>query len=72
MTISWVSELNEPGTVRVTGPGIKAKKVTSTPKYMDLMEYTEKELNQELNYNAGNGVSRNPSTRLMARIECQL
>ena len=56
MTISWVSELNEPGTVRVSGPGMKAIKVTSTPKYMDLMEYTEKELNQELNYNAGNGI----------------
>ena len=56
MTISWVSELNEPGTVRITGPGMKAKKITSTPKYMDLMEYTEKELNQELNYNAGNGI----------------
>ena len=58
MTISWVSELNEPGTVRVSGPGMKALNVTSTPKYMDLMEYTEKELNQELNYNAG--MERNP------------
>src|SRR4051812_34224145 len=47
MTISWVSELNEPGTVLVTGPGIKAKKVTSTPQYMTLMEYTDKELKQE-------------------------
>lgn len=56
MSISWVSELNEPGTVIVTGPGIKAKKVTSTPHYMDLMEYTDKELKQELTYNNGNGV----------------
>ena len=56
MTISWVSELKEPGTVLVTGPGMKAKKVTSTPQYMDLMEYTDKEINQKLTYNAGNGV----------------
>jgi len=56
MTMSWVSELNEPGTVIVTGPGIKREIVTSTPYYMDLMEYTEKELKQELSYDSGNGV----------------
>ena len=56
MTISWVSELNEPGRVLITGPGIKSKKVTSTPQYMELMEYTERELEQKLTYNSGNGV----------------
>jgi Calcineurin-like phosphoesterase/Purple acid Phosphatase, N-terminal domain len=55
MTISWVSELNEPGKVTVKGPGIKTKKVTSTPNYMELMKYTDKELKQELTYNSGNG-----------------
>ncbi|MGK7379126.1 metallophosphoesterase family protein [Planococcus sp. 1R117A] len=56
MKISWVSELDEPSTVTVTGPGIKGKKtVTSDPYYMDLMEYTEKELKQELTYDSGNG-----------------
>ena len=55
MTISWVSELNEPGTIIVTGPGVKEKKLTSSPHYMKLMEYTEKELKQELAYNSGNG-----------------
>ncbi|WP_286230022.1 metallophosphoesterase family protein [Neobacillus mesonae] len=56
MTISWVSELNEPGNVIVTGPGIKMKKLISAPHYMGLMGYTEKELKQELTYNSGNGI----------------
>ncbi|WP_085507121.1 metallophosphoesterase family protein [Thalassobacillus devorans] len=56
MTINWVSEIEEPGKVIVTGPGMKAKKMTSTPQYMDLMEYTQKELEQELTYDSGNGV----------------
>ncbi|MFO1445142.1 metallophosphoesterase [Bacillus sp. Bva_UNVM-123] len=55
MTISWVSELNEPGKVIVTGPGIRMKELTSTPHYMKLMEYTEKELKQKLSYDNGNG-----------------
>ncbi|SDZ78493.1 Purple acid Phosphatase, N-terminal domain [Thalassobacillus cyri] len=56
MTINWVSELDEPSRVIVTGPGMKAKKMISTPRYMDLMEYTQKELEQELTYDSGNGV----------------
>ncbi|WP_209121701.1 metallophosphoesterase family protein [Alkalihalobacillus sp. BA299] len=56
MTINWISELDEPGQVIVAGPGAKGKKLTSTPEYMNLMEYTEKELQQELKYNSGNGI----------------
>lgn len=54
MTISWVSELQEPGKVLVTGPGLR-KEFTSVPHYMKLMEYTEKELTQTLTYKSGNG-----------------
>lgn len=56
MTLSWVSELDEPGTVIVTGPGLKREIKTSIPYYMNLMEYTEKEMKQELTYDSGNGV----------------
>ncbi|MGP4039209.1 fibronectin type III domain-containing protein [Gracilibacillus sp. D59] len=56
MTINWISELNKSGKVIVAGRGVKAQKRTSTPQYMELMEYTEKELDQELKYDSGNGV----------------
>ncbi|SER25306.1 Purple acid Phosphatase, N-terminal domain [Gracilibacillus ureilyticus] len=55
MTISWVSELDEPGKVTVSGPGISGNdSYSSKPYYMSLMEYTEKELEQELTYAPGN------------------
>ncbi|KAB8130779.1 metallophosphoesterase family protein [Gracilibacillus oryzae] len=55
MTINWVSELDEAGTVTVSGPGISATEtLTSDPYYMNLMEYTGKELEQELTYAPGN------------------
>lgn len=56
MTISWVSELNEAGTVTVTGPGIDDRTITSNPRYMPLMEYTKLELTQELTFDNGNGI----------------
>ncbi len=56
VTINWISELNEPGRVTVAGPGVRAQKETSIPQYMELMEYTEQELEQELSYDSGNGV----------------
>ncbi|PFG39508.1 calcineurin-like phosphoesterase family protein [Georgenia soli] len=49
MTLSWVSETDEPGTVTVSGPGLRGKTtLTSEPRYLDLMEYTEAELAQEI------------------------
>ena len=49
MTISWVSEIDEPGTVRVLGPGLRGPAdLTSEPEYLDLMQYTDAELNQEI------------------------
>lgn len=49
MTLSWVSQVDEPGTLTVTGPGLRGRtQVTSEPEYLDLMEYTEAELTQEI------------------------
>ncbi|GAA4428919.1 hypothetical protein GCM10023169_30650 [Georgenia halophila] len=49
MTLSWVSERDEPGTVTVTGPGLRGRaELTSEPNYLDLMEYTDAELAQEI------------------------
>ncbi|MCK6210055.1 metallophosphoesterase [Georgenia sp. EYE_87] len=49
MTLSWVSETDEPGTVTVSGPGLEGRTtLTSEPRYLDLMEYTEAELTQEI------------------------
>lgn len=57
MTINWVSELDEPSTITVKGPGIdRVKTYMSDPYYMNLMEYTDKELEQELTYDSGNGI----------------
>lgn len=54
--ISWISEFNEPGIVTLTSPETERQVVKSSPYYMDLMEYTAKELQQELTYDSGNGV----------------
>jgi hypothetical protein len=49
MTLSWVSETDEPGTVTVSGPGLEGRTtLTSEPRYLDLMEYTEAEVAQEI------------------------
>lgn len=56
MTINWVSEFNEPGKIIVSGPQINKREYVSKPQYMDLMEYTEKELEQELKYASNNGL----------------
>ncbi|GAA3510684.1 metallophosphoesterase family protein [Georgenia daeguensis] len=49
MTLSWVSETDQPGTVTVSGPGLRGKtELTSEPRYLNLMEYTEAELAQEI------------------------
>ncbi|GAA1736972.1 hypothetical protein GCM10009809_35210 [Isoptericola hypogeus] len=49
MTLSWVSELDEPGTVVVTGPGLRGPaRLASEPERLDLMEYTQAELDQEI------------------------
>lgn len=48
MTIVWVSELDEPGTVTVRGPGIGTRPLTSEPRYLDLMEYSDAELDQSI------------------------
>ncbi|WP_052436713.1 metallophosphoesterase [Georgenia sp. SUBG003] len=49
MTLSWVSETDEPGTVTVSGPGLRGRTtLTSEPRHLDLMEYTEAELAQEI------------------------
>src|SRR5699024_4804311 len=49
MTISWVSEIDEPGTIRVLGPGLRGPAdLTSEPEYLDLMQYTDAELSEEI------------------------
>ena len=57
MTISWISETSDPGTLTVTGPGIgngkgrgsgNQLKLVSVPQYLPLMEYTQKELDQSI------------------------
>src|SRR5690625_4751189 len=49
MTISWVSEIDEPGTVRVLGPGLRGPAdLTSEPVYLDLMQYTDAERHPDI------------------------
>lgn len=49
MTLSWVSETDDAGTVTVSGPGLRGRTTfDSEPRYLDLMEYTEAELAQEI------------------------
>ncbi|MFI7481608.1 metallophosphoesterase family protein [Kocuria sp. M1R5S2] len=57
MTLNWISELGDPGTVRVTGPGIGGGKgrgagnvvtLTSTPEDRPLLDYTDKERAQSI------------------------
>ncbi|QCU79488.1 metallophosphoesterase family protein [Citricoccus sp. SGAir0253] len=57
MTVTWISETDEPGTVTVRGPGLGSPRgagagntatLTSDPEYLDLMEYTRAELEQEI------------------------
>ncbi|GAA4907119.1 hypothetical protein GCM10025789_28280 [Tessaracoccus lubricantis] len=48
MTFNWISELDTPGTLTVTGPGVDAAQHTSTPVYLPLMEYSQRELDQEI------------------------
>jgi len=52
MTLSWISELDDAGTVRVDGPGLRGDEngrkrsvvtLTSAPEYQPLLEYTDKE-----------------------------
>ncbi|UFU01914.1 metallophosphoesterase [Ruania suaedae] len=48
MTLVWVSELDTPGTVTVNGPGIGRQTLTSEPRYLDLMQYSDAELTQDI------------------------
>lgn len=55
MTLAWISELGDPGTVRVTGPGIGGGEGsgnlierTSEPEYQPLLEYTDTERAQSI------------------------
>ncbi|MGV2854725.1 metallophosphoesterase family protein [Glutamicibacter sp. AGC13] len=49
MTINWISETDEPGTISLSGPGLgKSGKQSSAPQYLDLMEYTRAELDQQI------------------------
>ncbi|UFU07915.1 metallophosphoesterase family protein [Ruania halotolerans] len=48
MTLVWISELENPGTVTVNGPGIGRQTLTSEPRYLDLMEYSDAELAQTI------------------------
>jgi hypothetical protein len=49
MTINWISETDEPGTATITGPGVgKSGTLSSEPMYLDLMEYTQAELDQQI------------------------
>ncbi|MGJ9403884.1 fibronectin type III domain-containing protein [Arthrobacter sp. KK5.5] len=57
MTINWISETAAAGTAIVKGPGLgnprgrgagNTARLTSAPEYLELMEYTDKELAQEI------------------------
>ena len=49
ITVNWISELDEPGTLTVTGPGLRGRtEVVSEPEYLDLMQYSDAELAQEI------------------------
>lgn len=49
MTINWISETDEPGTISMSGPGLgKSAKQSSEPAYLDLMEYTQAELDEQI------------------------
>lgn len=49
MTINWISETADPGTLNIKGPGLGSKTAkTSKPEYLDLMEYTQAELEEQL------------------------
>lgn len=49
MTLNWITELDEPGTVTVRGPGLRgAFEAASAPEYLDLMQYSDAELSQEI------------------------
>lgn len=44
MTITWVTETSDPGTLTMTGPGLRGKRTeTSTPEYQPLLDYTDAE-----------------------------
>ena len=49
MTINWISETDEPGTISMSGPGVgKSGQQSSEPAYLDLMEYTQAELDEQI------------------------
>ncbi|WP_434922287.1 metallophosphoesterase [Glutamicibacter sp. PAEs-4] len=49
MTINWISETDEPGTISMSGPGLgKSGQQSSEPAYLDLMEYTQAELDEQI------------------------
>ncbi|MGP9783117.1 phosphoesterase [Arthrobacter sp. MYb224] len=55
MTINWISETDHPGTLSVQGPGLgnqpgkgNSSVQRSEPEYLDLMEYTQAELEQHI------------------------
>lgn len=49
MTINWISETDEPGTISMSGPGLgKSGQQSSAPAYLDLMEYTQAELDEQI------------------------
>lgn len=48
MTVVWVGELDTPGTLTVRGPGIGTRTLTSEPRHLDLMAYSEAELAQSI------------------------
>lgn len=50
MTLNWITETDESGTVRVAGPrnGEPVALLTSRPRYQPLLEYTDKELAESI------------------------
>lgn len=49
MTINWITETSEPGTLTVTGPGLTGKiTLTSQPEYQPLLDYSDAELTQNI------------------------
>jgi hypothetical protein len=49
MTLNWVTETPDPGTVTVTGPGLRGKlELRSAPELQPLLGYTDAERNQRI------------------------
>lgn len=72
MQLNWISETDVEGDVSVTGPGLPNGGVvyTSTPEYLPLSEYTEAELEQEIDgLEQGFWLKSNTSYRHVVAVE---